>query len=103
MDVKDEAPADLLAAMQAAANRDQIAEQYLTNFSHVRNNLLPWLVAGKEKGWSLTDAIVYTHLTSIARFGDSLIARKCGQELSQAARSTSLASATAEGASMTQV
>jgi triphosphoribosyl-dephospho-CoA synthase len=83
MDVAGEPPASLLIAMQAAANRDQIAEQYLTNFSLVLDRLLPWLIAARQKGCSLTDAIVHTHLTSIAHFGDSLIARKCGQDVSQ--------------------
>jgi len=85
MDVADEPPTDLLQAMWAAANRDQIAEQYGTNFWLVLDRLLPWLIAGLAKGWSLTDAIVHTHLTSIAHFGDSLIARKCGQDVSQRA------------------
>lgn len=85
MDVADGAPPSLLAAMQAAADRDQIAEQYATNFRLVLDRLLPGLITGRAKGWSLTEAIVHTQLASLAEFGDSLIARKCGQELSQQA------------------
>ena len=85
MDVADGAPPSLLAAMQAAAARDQIAEQYATNFRLVLDRLLPGLITGRAKGWSLTEAIVHTQLASLAEFGDSLIARKCGQELSQQA------------------
>jgi triphosphoribosyl-dephospho-CoA synthase len=85
MDVADEPPGSLLDAMQAAADRDQIAEQYVTNFFLVLDRLLPGLIAGRQKEWSLTDAIVHTHLTSIAQFGDSLIARKCGRDVSQRA------------------
>jgi triphosphoribosyl-dephospho-CoA synthase len=83
MDVAGEAPADLLAAMRAAAGRDQVAEQFATNFGLVLDRLLPSLLQGRKKGWSLTDAIVYSHLESLAHFGDSLIARKCGQDLSR--------------------
>jgi triphosphoribosyl-dephospho-CoA synthase len=90
MDVAGDPPADLLSAMHAAANRDQVAEQYLTNFALVLTRLLPSLLKGKKKGWSLTDAIVHTHLESLAHFGDSLIARKCGPEVSmQVARMAS--------------
>jgi triphosphoribosyl-dephospho-CoA synthase len=85
MDVAGTPPESLLLAMQAAANRDLIAEQYVTNFSLVLDKLLPRIIEGRTRGWSLTDCIVHTHLTAIAHFGDSLIARKCGHEMSQKA------------------
>lgn len=83
MDVADEPPQDLLAAMRAAADRDLVAEQYATDFRLVLETLLPALVNGRSGGWSLTDTIVHTHLATIAERGDSLIARKCGLEVSQ--------------------
>jgi triphosphoribosyl-dephospho-CoA synthase len=81
MDVADQAPADLLAAMAAAADHDLVARQYVTSFQLVLEEALPALVAGRERGWSLTDTIVHAHLGLIACHGDSLIARKCGKDL----------------------
>ena len=83
MDVADEAPADLLSAMQAASDRDLVARQYVTGFTTVLDQVLPWLLAGPGQGWSLTDTIVHTQLRLLSRFGDSLIARKCGPAISQ--------------------
>jgi len=81
MDVADEPPLDLLAAMRAAADRDLVARQYVTDFQLVIDEALPALVAGGDRGWTLTDAIIYTHLALLARHGDSLIARKCGEKI----------------------
>jgi len=80
MDIASEAPPALLEAMHLAARRDQIALEYVTDFAHVLERLLPALLAGRARGWSLIDTIVHTHLSSLAEFGDSLIARKCGLE-----------------------
>jgi triphosphoribosyl-dephospho-CoA synthase len=85
MDVRDEPPADLLLAMRSAAKRDLVARQYAGNFSMVLDEVRPALVAGRDRGWSLTDTIIHTHVELIARHGDSLIARKGGAELSQRA------------------
>lgn len=81
MDVAGEAPDDLLTAMRAAADRDLVARQYVASFRLVMDEALPALVGGRERGWSLTEAIIHTHLSLIARHGDSLIGRKCGLEL----------------------
>ena len=81
MDIANEPPADLLIAMRAAAERDLIAKQYVEHFALILNDAAPALVAARERGWSLTDAVIHTHLSLIARDGDSLIARKCGAEL----------------------
>ncbi len=85
MDVAAEPPVSLLDAMAAAANRDLVARQYRTDFALVLGELLPALAADRDRGWSLTDAIVHTHLSAIARHGDSLIARKVGLQESQRA------------------
>lgn len=82
MDVAAEAPPDLLKAMRASADRDLVARQYSDNFSLVFGDALPRLVAGQSRGWSLTESIIHAHLQLIANHGDSLIARKCGPELS---------------------
>lgn len=85
MDVASAPPADLRIAMQAAADRDLVARQYVEDFPLVLGEALPMLVAGKQAGWSLTEAIVHTHVALIATHGDSLIARKCGTDVSQKA------------------
>ena len=85
LDVHEQAPPDLLTAMQLAAERDLVARQYVDNFQLVFESALPALLAGRVAGLSLTDAIVHTHLRLIAEHGDSLIARKCGAEVSQRA------------------
>lgn len=85
MDVRDEPPTNLLAAMAAARNRDLIAAQYVSDFSLVLDELSPALVAGRQRGWSLTDAIIHSHVELIARHGDSLIERKCGSEIGRQA------------------
>jgi triphosphoribosyl-dephospho-CoA synthase len=83
MDIAGAAPASLLAAMGAAANRDLIARQYVEDFRLVLDEIAPALVEKQQGGMSLTDAIIRTHLEIIHRHSDSLIARKCGPEESQ--------------------
>ncbi len=80
MDIADDPPADLLAAMRVAADRDLVARQYAESFRLVLDEALPMLISGRARGWSLTDAIIYTHLALMARYEDSLIVRKCGRE-----------------------
>jgi triphosphoribosyl-dephospho-CoA synthase len=82
MDVATEAPSDLLVAMAAAAERDLVAQQYVTDFDLVLNRVAPWLSEAASR-WSLTDAIIHTHLRLLAEYPDSLIARKCGLEMAQ--------------------
>ncbi len=85
MDVAAAAPPSLLTAMRHAAERDLIARQYVDNFALVLQEILPNLVAGQERGWSLIDAIVREHVRLISAYPDSLIARKCGLETAQKA------------------
>ncbi len=82
MDVATEAPNDLLVAMAAAADRDLVAQQYVTDFALVLDKVAPWLCESARR-WSLTEAIIHTHLRLLAEYPDSLIARKCGPELAQ--------------------
>lgn len=83
MDIAGEAPRNIIAAMQLAAERDLIAAQYANGFQQVFENVVPWLVAGVERGWTLTEAIIHTHLQMMAVFPDSLIARKRGDKVAQ--------------------
>jgi triphosphoribosyl-dephospho-CoA synthase len=80
MDVADAPPADLLEAMRSAAERDLIARQYADSFALVLEGLTPALIGGRERGWSLTDAIIHTHVELLAEHRDSLILRKCGEK-----------------------
>lgn len=83
MDVADEAPADLLAAMRQAADRDLVARQYVNDFEQGFECAAPWLVEGCRAGWSMSTAIVHAHLRLMSEFPDSLIARKCGAAVAQ--------------------
>ncbi len=85
MDVAAAPPADLLVAMRAAADRDLVARQFVTDFRVVLEEVVPLLVKVREDGWSLTDAIIHTHLVLLSRHPDSLIARKCGIEVAKQA------------------
>jgi triphosphoribosyl-dephospho-CoA synthase len=80
-DIADEPPADLLHVMRLAEDRDLVARQYANNFSDVLDVVVPWLAEGVAAGWPLADVIVHAHMQVMARYPDSLIARKCGQEL----------------------
>ena len=84
-DVAEDPPADLLAAMRAAANRDLVARQYVENFDLVLGGILPWLRDALNDGIILSEAIVYVYLKQLSEHPDSLIARKCGQSVAQQA------------------
>ncbi|MCA9176202.1 MAG: triphosphoribosyl-dephospho-CoA synthase [Planctomycetales bacterium] len=85
MDVQGPAPDSLLAAMQAAAERDQVAEQYATDFAYVLDVLARNLERHcAEMGWSR--GIVHVQLISLSQRGDSLIRRKCGDRVAEEAR-----------------
>ena len=86
MDVSNEAPDDILAAMQFSSDQDLVARQYTNNFEQVLQEVVPLLVAGEAQFGKLTQAIVYAHVSMLARYGDSLIGRKCGKEVSDEAR-----------------
>ncbi len=84
-DVADTPPADLVAAMRLAADRDMVARQYAEGFHHVLKVVVPWLGRALEAGLSVSDAIVHVHLELMAEFPDSLIARRRGLEVAQRA------------------
>lgn len=82
-DVHGTPPPDLLAAMRAAADRDLIARQYVTNFSTVLETVVPSLLANLNRGWRPAEAIVRSALQLMAAEPDSLIGRKCGREIAE--------------------
>jgi triphosphoribosyl-dephospho-CoA synthase len=85
MDVTGAAPADLLDAMRAAADRDLVARQYANGFEQVLGLVAPAITQGVQAGWTLTDAVIHTHILLLSRFPDSLIARKCGLSVAEQA------------------
>ena len=90
-DIADPAPADLLAAMRLAADRDLVARQYSDNFADVLGLVVPWLTEGVRAGAGLVQTVRTTQLRLLAQFPDSLIARKCG--LATAEQASALARA----------
>ncbi len=85
-DIHGAPPADLLAAMQLAAERDDIALQYVTEFQLILAEVVPMLLAGRRDGLNLTETIIRTHLQLLSSRGDSLIGRKCGSEVNRRVR-----------------
>jgi triphosphoribosyl-dephospho-CoA synthase len=80
-DIADEPPADLRAAMRSAAERDMVARQWANQFQEVFEVVVPRLEAALAVGPDLPAAIVHLHVELMARFPDSLIARRCGPEI----------------------
>jgi len=81
MDVAGAPPPDLLAAMRHAAERDLVARQYAHGFAEVFDLVTPRIVSGCQQGLSLTSAVIDAHIFLMSRHPDSLIARKCGEEV----------------------
>ncbi len=89
MDVSDPPPSDLLAAMQAATDRDLVARQYVQGFEQIFQVAVPSLVQATESGWRLTESIIHTQMRLMRDYPDSLIARKSGPDVAR--RSAELA------------
>jgi triphosphoribosyl-dephospho-CoA synthase len=86
-DVRDNPPPlPLVEVMRLAADRDHVSRQYVSGFETVFHEVADPLVQCMERGWDLLDAIVYVEISLIARNGDSLIGRKCGQAVADQAR-----------------
>ena len=85
MDLHDPPPSNLLSAMRAASERDLVARQYADEYAVIFQQATPWLLEGCEAGWSLTEAIIRTHVRLLHEHPDSLIARKCGTQVARQA------------------
>ncbi|MDA7977632.1 MAG: triphosphoribosyl-dephospho-CoA synthase [Pirellulales bacterium] len=72
----------LVEAMRAASNRDLVAAQYANAFEQVFDVVLERLVKALGE-CPRDDAIVRVYLQLMAEYPDSLIARKCGPEVSR--------------------
>jgi len=72
----------LLKAMQVAAHRDLIAQQYANGFADVFAGLelyLEYLAKWERSAWAVTAV----YLSFLAKFEDSHIARKYGQDMAK--------------------
>ena len=81
MDVHSPPPESLLDAMRTSADRDAIAGEYANRFTRTLKQVAPAIVAARAHELSLPQAIVHVQVQLLAEFGDSLIARKCGDEV----------------------
>ncbi len=74
-DIRDAARVPLLEVMQHASERDQIARQYITDFTDLYDYALPCLRACElHRNWVMTEL----YLNLLARFPDTHIRRKHG-------------------------
>jgi triphosphoribosyl-dephospho-CoA synthase len=81
MDVAGEAPTDLLVGMQAAAEYDLVAQQYVNGFQQILQCVCPWIIDGINRSWNLAESVVHAHVRLMSEFPDSLIRRKCGAKV----------------------
>ncbi len=75
-DVSEEPTLPLRQVMALAADRDLIARQYANGFLEVFETGVPALGHGLETTGSLEGAIIHCHLQLLAKYPDTLIARK---------------------------
>ncbi len=99
-DVNDTTVPDisLHEAMQLAADRDLVARQYTNHFEQVFE-VADRLEQLAQQGLPLSDAIVRAFLHLLAEHPDSLIARKCGEQVAQEV-STQAAAVLSQGKSL---
>ncbi|CBE67540.1 conserved hypothetical protein; putative protein involved in H4MPT cofactor biosynthesis (homologous to orf7 of M. extorquens) [Candidatus Methylomirabilis oxygeniifera] len=68
----------LLEAMRAAADRDSIAREYVTDFELTFTIGAPTLDCSLQELGDSEASVIQTYLTILSRVPDSLVARKCG-------------------------
>ncbi len=85
-DLYAEPTLNLLECMRLAADRDMIAAQYANGFQQVLSCGQDGLREGAAISVSQPEQISWLAVRLLAEFGDSLIARKCGQQMSNVVR-----------------
>jgi len=85
-DLNGEPTLNLLECMRLAADRDMIAAQYVNGFQQVLTCGQDWLREAASISASQPQQISWLAVRLMAEFGDSLIARKCGQLMSDVVR-----------------
>ncbi|MCC6581111.1 MAG: triphosphoribosyl-dephospho-CoA synthase [Phycisphaeraceae bacterium] len=71
----------LVEAMSLASQRDAVARQYVSGFADVLRRLAPRLASLLKRGLAVDQAIMRLHLEQMAHEPDSLIRRKCGDDV----------------------
>jgi triphosphoribosyl-dephospho-CoA synthase len=79
-DVRSEPTVGLREAMGAAAERDSVAAEYVTDYALTFDTGVPALVAALGDGLAVREAIVELHLRLLDQAPDTLIARKRGAD-----------------------
>jgi triphosphoribosyl-dephospho-CoA synthase len=82
-DLSEEPTLPLVDIMRMAAHRDRIAAQYANGFCDVLEFAVPELLAWTRRCETASETIVGLHLALMARFPDTLIARKCRLETAE--------------------
>lgn len=80
----------LRAAMALAADRDRISRAYVTDYADVFETALPVLAAAHVRATMPELAVTTLHLTLLATFADSHVARKHGPETAAALQSEAI-------------
>lgn len=76
----------LIEAMHLAKDRDRIANAYVTAYEDIFDFALPALADGRARAENLDLATATLHMTLLAAFPDSHIARKFGPEAAEIVR-----------------
>src|SRR4051794_9678737 len=79
-DVRSEPTVGLREAMAAAAERDSVASEYVTDYALTFQTGVPALAAALGDGLAVREAIVELHLRLLNQAPDTLIARKRGAD-----------------------
>lgn len=82
-DLAGSAPSHIVSAMKLAADRDQVARQYVNGFADVFEQVVPLLTTNAPQQLPLSQRIVHAHVTLMAQSPDTLIARKNGDETAE--------------------
>lgn len=85
-DVSQPPTMTLGAAMALAADRDRIARAYVTGFHDIFSFALPELYAARSAAQDDVMAVTALHMSLLAAFPDSHIARKHGPEAAEAVK-----------------
>jgi len=85
-DLYHEPTVDLVECMRLAADRDMVAAQYANGFEQVLHCGQDWLQEAAETSLPQPQQITLLSVRLLAAFGDSLVARKCGQQMSDEVR-----------------
>lgn len=87
----------LVAAMELASDRDDIAREYVTAFARTFTVGAPALTKARSLGLDWPDAIVECYLALLAEAPDTLVARKLGPDAANAVRDRAIAVRAAGG------